>query len=70
LCKINTNVATRASSRIRNFRRKFAEIHGGPSGHRRERPTFSSVSAFIPHTIVGVRKWFDFDRAEPDRQAR
>jgi len=68
LCKINTNVLTDASSRIGYFRRKFGEIESSPVRSWRGRPTFSSVSADIPHTIVGVGDASDFHRAEPDRQ--
>jgi hypothetical protein len=68
LCKINTNVATGASSRTRDFRRKFAETAAALPRHRRARPTFLLVSANIAHTIVGVWKTADFDRAVPDRQ--
>jgi hypothetical protein len=69
-CKIDTNVATDASSETSNFRRKFAESDKARSRHRRARPTFSSVQAIIAHTIVGVRDAADFERARLDRPAR
>jgi hypothetical protein len=69
-CKIDTNVAARASSRTSNFRRKFAESDAARFRHRRGRPTFSSVQTDIAHTIVGVRDTAYFERAGPDRPAR